>query len=82
MEDLKLTWKTVLPLCQDCRAKGNNPLVRTRRRNGATNEQRAQRARLATYVAPRFSNEDDALVEVTNGVATNNVDSLTSGLRW
>ena len=75
-----MTWKAILSLYQDCRAKGNTPLVRTRRRNGATNERRAQRARLATYVAPQFSNEDDALVEATNGVATYNVDSLTSGL--
>ena len=51
-EELSLQWKSVLPVCPACSAKGALPLARTRRRNGVVNERRAQRARL---VAPPAS---------------------------
>jgi hypothetical protein len=50
----------VLPICPTCRADGALPLARTRRRNGAANERRVQRARLAISIA---------LVDATNGEA-------------
>ena len=50
----------MLPICPTCRACGSLPLARTRRRNGAANERRVQRAHLATSIA---------LVETTNGEA-------------
>ncbi len=45
--ELTRQWKIGLLACPSYRAKGALPLARSRRRNGAVNERRAQRARLA-----------------------------------
>ena len=76
-EDFTPLWKTVFPLCQECRAGEVASLAQTRRRNGANNERRAQRARLETPVIPHLPNEDVASAEATSGVATNNIYSAT-----
>ena len=55
-------------MCLVCRAAGALPLARTKRRNGAGNEHRAQRARLAASVAPQASHEE-ALAPVALGGA-------------
>ena len=68
-EHLTIEWKSVLPICQDCRAHGAIPLARTKRRNGATHAQRAQRDRLTAEVleAPRLAFLDVVTpVEVTD----------------
>ena len=49
-EHLTIEWKSVLPICKDCRAKGVVPLARTKRRNGAANAKRKQRDRLIADV--------------------------------
>ena len=49
-EVLTIEWKSVLPVCHQCRANGALPLARTKRRNGASNGRRAERARLTTQV--------------------------------
>ena len=54
---LNLEWKSVKTVCLECRAKGALPLVRTKRRNRASNEHRAQRARFVASVAPQASHE-------------------------
>jgi hypothetical protein len=77
-EDLTLLWKTVLPLCQECRAGGAAPLPRSRRINGGNTERRAQRYRLETPVTPHFPNEDIASVEATT---SNNDTVLKACLR-
>ena len=51
---LTIEWKSVLPVCQQCRAYGALPLARTKRRNGASNVQRAHRARLTTQLHVAF----------------------------
>jgi len=43
-----IEWKSVLPICRDCRADGAIPLAQTKRRNGATHARRAQRDRLTS----------------------------------
>jgi hypothetical protein len=50
--ELSIEWKSVLPVCPTCRTDGALPPVRSRRRNGASHESRAQRARL-TSQAPQ-----------------------------
>ncbi len=40
-EVLTIEWKSVLPVCQQCRADGGLPLARTKKRNGASNGRRA-----------------------------------------
>ncbi len=73
---LNLEWKSVKTVCLECRAKGALPLVRTKRRNRASNEHRAQRARLMASVAPQASREvalapvavDGAVESVAPGV--------------
>ncbi len=54
-EHLTIQWKSVLPICQDCRAHGAIPLARAKRRNGAAYAQRAQCDLLTAEVpeAPR-----------------------------
>jgi hypothetical protein len=47
-EHLTIEWKSVLPICQQCRADGAIPLARTKRRNGEANGHRARRDRLMT----------------------------------
>ena len=44
-EHLAAEWKSVLPICQNCRTYGAIPLARTKRRNGTAHAQRAQRDR-------------------------------------
>jgi hypothetical protein len=67
-EDLTREWKIVLPtIClTTCRADGALPLDRTRRRNGAANGRRAQRARLAASIASQSLEAVFLSVEVTN----------------
>jgi hypothetical protein len=60
-EELTQQWKSVLPICPACRAKGALSLVRSRRRYGAVNDRRAQRARLAAPPASLAPSEDVAL---------------------
>ena len=50
-EELNVVWKSVLPVCQECRANGVLPIARSRRRNGALVDKRAQRRRLNTATA-------------------------------
>jgi hypothetical protein len=66
-KDLTPEWKSVLPICASCRSDGGLPLARTRRRNGARNERRTQRARLASSIAPQSHEENVVPVEATNG---------------
>jgi hypothetical protein len=46
-EQLRLMWKSVLHVCQQCRLSRALPIARTKRRNGVANEQRTQRPLLA-----------------------------------
>ena len=57
-EHLTIEWKSVLPVCQQCRADGAIPLARTKRRNGAANGQRARRDRLTVTVNQPFADAD------------------------
>ncbi len=47
---MTIEWKSVLPICKDCRAYGAIHLARTKRRNGAANAKRTQRDRLIVDV--------------------------------
>ena len=68
-EDLTREWKSVLPVCPTCRADGALPLARTRRRNGAANERRVQRARhVASSTSVGASNGEDGPVVPANPV--------------
>ena len=57
-EELTIEWKSVLPVCRQCRAKGALPLARTRKKNGANNARRATRVRL-TAPAPQAATDGD-----------------------
>jgi len=59
-EHLSVEWKSVLPVCQPCYAKGYLPLARTRRRNGGANVRRAQRARVMGNTSPHAPSPEDA----------------------
>ena len=50
-EELNVVWKSVLHVCQECRASGALPIARSRRGNGVQNAQRAQRRRLAALAS-------------------------------
>jgi len=59
-DHLSIEWKSVLPVCQLCRADGALPLARTKRRNGEANARRAQRDQL-TSPATQASVDCDAI---------------------
>ncbi len=56
-EELTIEWKSVLPVCQHCRAEGALLLARTKRRNGGRNARRETRVRL-TALAPQAAVAD------------------------
>ncbi len=59
----------MLHVCPTCRADGALPLARTRRRNGAANERRVQRARhVASSSSVGASNGEDGPVVPANPV--------------
>ena len=66
-EHLSLEWKSVLLVCLECRAAGALPVARTKRSNGASNEHRSQRARVAASSSPQASNEDVLAPVVVGG---------------
>ena len=59
-DHLQIEWKSVLPVCEVCRADGALPLARTKRRNGEANARRAQRDQL-TSPATQASVDCDAI---------------------
>jgi hypothetical protein len=73
---MRIIFKSALPMCPKCRAEGALPRARTKRRNGSSNESRAQRARLVAYVPPEASHEEvhaplnlhGAVASVTPGI--------------
>ena len=68
-EHLIVEWKSVLTICQVCRADGAIPLARTKRRNGAANAQRAQRYLLTADVSHAHF-DDVTLMEATDTTPT------------
>jgi hypothetical protein len=56
---MRIILKNAPPACPNCRAKGALPLVRTIRRNGGSNESRAQRARLVSSVPLEASHDEE-----------------------
>ena len=60
----------MLHVCQPCRTEGALPIVRSKRRNGAQNERRAQRARQTTQAsleAILVIAHGEALITATHG---------------
>ena len=49
-DTVQVEWKSVLPVCEICRADGALPLARTKRRTGEANARRAERDRLTNPV--------------------------------
>jgi len=50
-EELIILWKSVLPVCQECRAAGALPIARSRTRNGALIDNRAKCRRLTSIAS-------------------------------
>jgi len=71
-EHLIIEWKSVLHICQVCRADDAIPLARTKRRNGTTNAQRAQRDRCRCFGADvsQARRDDVTPMEVTDKPST------------
>jgi hypothetical protein len=65
-DHLSIEWKSVLPVCQDCRADGARPLARSKRRNGAVNGKRAERDRVTADVPE--ANVDDVTPMAATGM--------------
>jgi hypothetical protein len=65
-DHLSIEWKSVLPVCQNCRADGAIPLARSKRRNGAVNGKRAERDRVTADVPE--ANVDDVSPMVATGM--------------
>jgi hypothetical protein len=86
-EELNVVWKSVLPVCQECRASGALPIARSRRGNGVHNAQRAQRRRLtalasqARTAAVTEAIEEDAILSTTAATTTTTTPAATR-LRW
>jgi hypothetical protein len=88
-EELNVVWKSVLPVCQEGCAHGALPIARSRRRNGAQIENRAQRCHLTTTasqarddvntIAVTEAIEEDAVPLTT--VATTTIPTATRVLR-
>ncbi len=66
----------MLPVCQECRAHGALPIVRSRRRNGAHIDKRAQRRRI---IATASQVRDDVdTVAVTYAIGEDAVPPITA----
>ena len=62
-------------MCLECRAASALPLARTKRRNGASNEDRSRHARVVTSSTSQASNEE-VLAPVVVGGAVVSVASV------
>ncbi len=63
---LREQWKSLLPVCLECRDAGALPLARTRKRNGAVRARETETARLAKKVRA----DREAQVQGTKGIAS------------
>ena len=62
-EHLRGEWKSLLPVCQACRAKGALPLTRTRKRNGSARARQHE----TTLLREEIRDEWEAHVERAEG---------------
>jgi len=69
-DNLSIEWKSVLPICQDCRAYGALPLARTKRKNGAVNGHRTHRNRLTADVSQAHVDVVTLMVSMDMPLAT------------
>ena len=78
-ENLTIEWKSVLPICQVCRADGAIPLARIKRRNGSANAKRAQRNLLTTNVSQAHGDDVTPMATVdTTPPTTSSAPGTTS----
>ena len=78
-EELNVVWKSVLPICQECRASGALSIARSRRGNGVQNAQRAQHRRLTALASQARTDavtetiEEDAIPSTTATATTTTI---------
>jgi hypothetical protein len=64
-DHLRVQWKSLLPVCQECRDVGALPLARTRKRNASAIEIQAETVRLAEEVRDEREEQVDLTEEET-----------------
>ena len=77
-EELNVVWKSVLHVCQECRANGALPIVRSRRRNDAHIDKRAQHRRLTAIARSQARDDDVDTVGVTQAIEKDVVSPTTA----